>query len=50
MKGHPTKVTVRSARYLVFDPDRWWETHGGIRTEVEELEKLLLDILRHPIS
>jgi hypothetical protein len=50
MKGHPTKVTVRSARYLVFDPDRWWETHAGIRTEVEELEKLLLDILRHPIS
>jgi hypothetical protein len=50
MKGHPTRVTVRSARYLVFDPDRWWEAHGGIRTEAEELEKLLLDILRHPIS
>jgi hypothetical protein len=50
MKGHQTRVTVRSARYLVFDPDRWWEAHGGIRTEIEELEKLLLDILRHPIS
>ena len=50
MKGHQTRVTVRSARYLVFDPDRWWESHDGIRTEVEELEKLLFDIVRHPIS
>jgi hypothetical protein len=50
MKGHQTKVTVRSARYFVFDPDRWWEAHGGIRTGVEEFEKLLLDVLRHPLS
>ena len=50
MKGHQTRVTVRSARYFVFDPDRWWESHDGIRTEVEELEKLLFDIVRHPIS
>jgi len=50
MKGHQTRVTVRFARYLVFDPDRWWESHDGIRTEIEELEKLLLDVLRHPIS
>ena len=50
MKGHQTRVTVRSARYFVFDPDRWWESHDGIRTEVEELEKLLFDVLRHPIS
>ena len=48
MKGHQTRVTVRSARYLEFDPDRWWESHGGIRTEVEELEKLLFDVARHP--
>jgi hypothetical protein len=50
IKGHQTRVTVRSARYLEFDPDRWWESHGGIRTGVEELEKLLLDVVRHPIS
>ena len=50
MKGHPTKVTVRCARYLVFDPDRWWETHDGVRIEIEEIEKLLLDVVRHPIS
>ena len=50
MKGHQTRVTVRSARYSVFDPDRWWESHDETRTEVEELEKLLLDVVRHPIS
>jgi hypothetical protein len=50
MKGHPTKVTVRCARYAVFDPDQWWETHDGIRIEIEEFEKLLLDVVRHPIS
>jgi hypothetical protein len=50
MKGHKTKVTVRAARYSMFDPDQWWRSHGGIRTEIEELEKLLLDVVRHPIS
>jgi hypothetical protein len=50
MKDHPTRVTVRSARYSNFDPDRWWETRGGIRTEFVELGKLLLDVLRHPMS
>ncbi len=49
MKGHQTRVTVRSARYSVFDPDRWWQSHIGIRTEVAEFEKLLLDVVRHPI-
>jgi uncharacterized SAM-binding protein YcdF (DUF218 family) len=50
MKGHQMRVTVHPARYSVFDPDRWWETRGGIRIDVEELEKLLLDVVRHPIS
>jgi uncharacterized SAM-binding protein YcdF (DUF218 family) len=50
MEGHQTRVTVRPARYSTFDPDRWWETRDGIRTEIVELEKLLLDVLRHPVS
>ena len=50
MKGHLTRVTVRFARHAVFDPDRWWKTRDGIRTEIVELEKLLLDLVRHPIS
>jgi hypothetical protein len=50
MKGHPTRVTVHSARYSSFDPDRWWETRGGVRTEIIELQKLLLDVVLHPMS
>jgi hypothetical protein len=44
------KVAVRSARFSAFDPDRWWETRGGIRTAIVEVEKLLLDVARHPFS
>lgn len=50
MKGHQTSVTVQPARYSQFDPDRWWLTRGGTRTEIIELEKLLLDFARHPFS
>jgi hypothetical protein len=50
MKGHSTSVTVQAARYSNFDPDRWWETRDGVRTEIIELQKLLLDIMLHPMS
>jgi hypothetical protein len=50
MKGHPTRVTVQPARYSSFDPDRWWETRGGVRTELVEFQKLLLDVVLHPMS
>jgi uncharacterized SAM-binding protein YcdF (DUF218 family) len=50
MKGHRIRVTVQPARYSSFDPDRWWETRGGVRTEIVELQKLLLDVVLHPIS
>jgi hypothetical protein len=49
-RGHPTKLTVRSARYSPFDPDSWWRTREGLRTEITEIQKLLLDVARHPIS
>jgi hypothetical protein len=50
MKGHPTHVTVHAARYSNFDPDRWWESRLGVRIEIIELEKLLLDVVLHPLS
>ena len=50
MKGHPTRIMVQPARYSSFDPDRWWETRGGVRTEIVELQKLLLDLVLHPNS
>lgn len=50
MKGHPTRVTVQAARYSSFDPERWWQTRGGMRTGIIELEKLMLDFVLHPMS
>jgi hypothetical protein len=50
MKDHPTTFAVRPSRYSRFDPDRWWETRGGIRTGIVELQKLALDVVMHPIS
>jgi hypothetical protein len=49
MKGHPTRVTVRPERYSTFDPDQWWETRGGTRTGIVELQKLVLDAVLHPM-
>jgi hypothetical protein len=50
MKGHATHVAVQPARYSVFDPDRWWETRHGIRIEIDEFLKLVLEVVLHPIS
>ena len=50
LDGPPTKVTIRSARYSAFAPENWWITRDGARTGIVELQKLLLDVLRHPIS
>jgi hypothetical protein len=48
--GVRTIIRVKSARFSPFDAGRWWETRGGTRTEIEELEKLVLDVARHPVS
>lgn len=50
MSGAPSRLAIRSARYATFDPERWWTTHDGLRIGIVELEKLLLDVIRHPLS
>src|SRR5262249_39846697 len=45
MRGRAVRVMVRPSRYSLFDPDRWWETRAGLRTEIGELQKLVLDIV-----
>lgn len=50
MKGHPTRVTVRAEHYSNFDPDRWWKTRDGVRVEIVEFQKLVLDAVLHPLS
>ncbi len=50
MKDQPASVLVRPSRYSDFDAHAWWHTRPGIRTEIIELQKLLLDFVSHPIS
>jgi hypothetical protein len=50
MKADPTRVMVHPARNFGFDPDRWWQTRDGARAGIFELQKLLLDVVRHPWS
>lgn len=50
MKGHSTRVRVQHSRYSDFDPDRWWETRRGVAAEIVGLQKLLLDVVLHPMS
>jgi len=49
LRGQDLRVFIRPARLSSFDPDRWWQTRDGVRTGIVELQKLLLDIVRHPI-
>jgi len=48
MSGHQTRVLIRAARFSPFDPDRWWKSREGVRLEITEFQKLLLDFARHP--
>jgi hypothetical protein len=40
---------VQPARYSSFDPDRWWKTRDSIRTEIVEFQKLVIEVVLHPI-
>ncbi len=44
------QVALRYSRYSDFDPRQWWESREGLRTGAIELQKLLVDLLRHPLS
>ena len=48
LRPHGVRVMVRYAHYSEFDPDSWWQSRSGQRTQAVESEKLLVDLLRHP--
>jgi len=50
VRGHWVRVSVKASPYSEFDPNAWWKTREGARTEIFELEKLILDVIRHPFS
>jgi len=44
------RVLVRIARYDAFDPSDWWQHRDSLRVGIIEIQKLLLEYLRHPIA
>jgi hypothetical protein len=50
VRGRSISVIERYSPYSQFSPDRWWQSREGVRTELVESEKLLLDLLRHPLG
>ena len=48
LRGLPVRVLVRASPFSTFDPGAWWLTRTGIRTQIVETEKLLLDFASHP--
>jgi hypothetical protein len=50
MKSNSTRITVQPSRYSGFDPDQWWKTRTGVRTEIVELQRLVLEVVLHPVS
>ena len=48
-EGRPYAV-VRIARHDSFDPAEWWKHWGSLRTGIIELQKLMLDYVRHPLT
>ncbi len=49
-RGRGLAVRVRGSPYSEFDPNAWWQSRTGVRTEIVESEKLLADMLLHPLS
>jgi hypothetical protein len=50
MRSYGAPVTVRSSRHSAFDPNAWWTTRDGVRTWIIEAQKLLFDMVSHPLS
>jgi hypothetical protein len=44
------EIIEQPSRYSSFEPDAWWRTRDGVRTELTESQKLAWDLLRHPFS
>lgn len=50
LRTYQISIAIQNSPYSEFNADTWWKTREGVRTEIIELEKLLLDLARHPFS
>lgn len=49
-RGSGLTIMILGSPYSAFNPGAWWHSREGVRTEVIETQKLLLDVLRHPFG
>jgi len=50
MHGDELRVIVRGSRYSKFNPDSWWKSRDEVRDGIFEFQKLILDLVQHPLS
>jgi|SRR5215469_1782342 len=50
LRGHQPTVTIHISPYADFNIDSWWETRAGVRLGLFEFQKLIFDVIRHPLS
>lgn len=50
LRGRQINVTIDISPYADFNLDSWWKTRAGVREGIFELQKLMLDVLRHPLG
>jgi hypothetical protein len=50
LNGSPVRIAVKPSRYSSFEPAAWWRSRRNLRTGITEIQKLFLDVLRHPLS
>jgi uncharacterized SAM-binding protein YcdF (DUF218 family) len=50
MKSHGATITIRASRSSMFEPDTWWTNRSTLRIGIVELQKLLLDVVLHPLD
>lgn len=44
LRARHITLIERAAPYSEFDPDNWWRTRNGVRTEILELQKLVWEL------
>jgi hypothetical protein len=50
LRTHQISITIQNSTYSEFNLDTWWKSRAGVRAGIIELEKLLVDVVRHPFS
>ena len=50
LRGHQVTMAIHISPYADFNLESWWKTRAGVREGIFELQKLMLDVIRHPLG